>query len=57
MSLLGREVQAVLKGVRNGVEYGTKVRFVHTLVMTLLFKDVHIAKLPALLKAILAMAL
>ena len=56
MSVFRREVQAVLKGFRNGVEYGTKVRFVHTLVMTLLFKDIHLSKLPALLKAILAMA-
>lgn len=28
----------------------------HTLVMTLLFKDIHLKKLPALLKAIMAMA-
>ncbi len=57
MSLPRREVEAVLKGFRNGVEYGSKVRFVHTLVMTLLFKDIHLKRLPALLKAILAMAL
>lgn len=57
MSLLKKEVLAVLKGLRKGLEYGSKVRFVHTLVMTLLFKDIHLKKLPALLKAILGMAL
>lgn len=56
MSPLKKEVLAVLKGFRNGLEYGSKVRFVHTLVMTLLFKDIHLKRVPALLKAILAMA-
>lgn len=56
MSLLKKEALAVLKGFRNGLEYGSKVRFVHTLVMTLLFKDIHLKKIPALLKAIVTMA-
>lgn len=29
---------AILKAFRNGVVYGTKVRFPHALVMTILFK-------------------
>ena len=57
MSLLRKEVEAVLKGMRNGLEYGSKVRFVHTLVMTLLFKDIHLKHLPTLLKTIVTMAL
>ena len=57
MSLIRKEVEAVLKGLRNGLEYGSKVRFVHTLVMTLLFKDIHLKHLPTLLKTILTMAL
>ena len=57
MSLLKKEVEAVLKGMRNGLEYGSKVRFVHTLVMTLLFKDIHLKHLPTLLKTIVTMAL
>ncbi|PHZ09397.1 uncharacterized protein RHIMIDRAFT_206964 [Rhizopus microsporus ATCC 52813] len=32
------EALSVLKGFRNGVVYGAKVRFPHTLVMTILFK-------------------
>ena len=46
----------MLKGLRNGVEYGSKVRFVHTLVMTLLFKDITLQQIPALLKSICSMA-
>ena len=46
----------MLKGLRNGLEYGSKVRFVHTLVMTLLFKDVKVKNLPTLLKTIFSMA-
>jgi peroxisomal membrane protein 4 len=53
---VGQEVSSVLKGMRNGLEYGSKVRFVHTLVMTLLFKDVRASHLPALLKTIISMA-
>jgi peroxisomal membrane protein 4 len=30
---------AILKGMRNGLVYGTKVRFPHSLVMTFLFRD------------------
>ena len=28
----------VFKGLRNGLEYGSRVRFVHSLVMTFLYK-------------------
>lgn len=48
---------ALLKGLRNGVEYGSKVRFVHTLVMTLLFRDVTLKQAPALFKNICSMAI
>ncbi|KAH3888281.1 peroxisomal membrane protein 4-like [Dreissena polymorpha] len=34
-----RPLLAIIKGLRNGAVYGTKVRFPHALVMTLLFKD------------------
>lgn len=30
---------AVLKGIRNGLVYGAKIRFPHALVMTFLFRD------------------
>lgn len=33
-----KEIFALLKGIRNGIVYGIKVRFPHALVMTLLFK-------------------
>ncbi|RUS16028.1 Tim17/Tim22/Tim23/Pmp24 family-domain-containing protein [Endogone sp. FLAS-F59071] len=33
------EVLAIVKGVRNGVVYGAKVRFPHALVMTFLFRS------------------
>lgn len=33
-----RESLSVLKGIRNGIVYGVKIRFPHALVMTLLFK-------------------
>ena len=35
-----KEILAVLKGLRNGLEYGSKVRFVHSLVITMLFKKI-----------------
>ena len=35
------DVIKVLKGLRNGVYYGGKVRLVHALVMTLLFKSIN----------------
>ncbi|KAK6909778.1 peroxisomal membrane protein 4 [Kwoniella mangroviensis CBS 10435] len=34
-----QELLAVLKGARNGLVYGVKIRFPHALVMTLLFSD------------------
>ncbi|ORX57024.1 peroxisomal membrane protein 4 [Hesseltinella vesiculosa] len=33
------DILAILKGVRNGIVYGAKVRFPHALVMTFLFKS------------------
>jgi len=57
MSLLKKEIEAIFKGMRNGLEYGSKVRFVHTLVMTLLFKDIKLVYLPTILKTIVTMAL
>ena len=32
------DILAIIKAVRNGLVYGTKVRFPHALVMVLLFK-------------------
>jgi peroxisomal membrane protein 4 len=32
------DLLSILKGFRSGVVYGTKVRFPHALVMTILFK-------------------
>lgn len=34
-----REWLAVLKGIRNGLVYGAKIRFPHALVMTFLFRS------------------
>jgi peroxisomal membrane protein 4 len=39
------------------LEYGSKVRFVHTLVMTLLFKEITLKQIPTILKSILSMAI
>lgn len=33
-----QDILSILKGFRNGVVYGAKVRFPHALVMTILFK-------------------
>ena len=30
---------SAIKGMRNGIYYGGKIRFMHALVMTLLFKN------------------
>ena len=32
-------MRAVIKGIRNGIVYGAKIRAPHALVMTFLFKD------------------
>lgn len=42
------EALSALKGLRNGLEYGSRVRFVHSLVMTFLFKSFN----PTTIKAI-----
>ncbi|RPB24778.1 peroxisomal membrane protein 24 [Terfezia boudieri ATCC MYA-4762] len=34
-----RDVLAIFKGLRNGLVYGSKIRFPHALVMTILFRD------------------
>ena len=39
MSFNTNEILPILKGLRNGLEYGSRVRFVHSLVMTFLFKS------------------
>lgn len=39
-----------LKGLRNGLYYGGKVRFVHSLVMMLLFKDINKSNIKQILK-------
>lgn len=36
---LPHPLQTVLKGLRNGLEYGSKIRLVHSIVMTLLFRN------------------
>lgn len=41
---------SVLKGLRNGIYYGGKVRLVHSFVMMLLFKSVSKAELKNILK-------
>lgn len=38
---MNKEIIQVLKGFRNGLYYGGKVRLVHALVMTLLFKSLN----------------
>ena len=42
---LNKQVLSVLKGLRNGLEYGSKVRFVHSLVISLLFKRPNMKQL------------
>jgi peroxisomal membrane protein 4 len=39
MVLQVEDFMRVLKGLRNGLEYGSRVRFVHSLVMTFLYKS------------------
>jgi peroxisomal membrane protein 4 len=39
MDITGTEALTALKGLRNGLEYGSRIRFVHSLVMTFLFKS------------------
>jgi len=31
-----------LRGARNGIYYGAKIRFMHAIVMTFLFKEVYL---------------
>jgi peroxisomal membrane protein 4 len=38
MQINAGDALSVLKGLRNGLEYGSRIRFVHSLIMTLLFK-------------------
>ena len=39
MEVNAAEALTALKGLRNGLEYGSRVRFVHSVVMTFLFKS------------------
>lgn len=41
---------SALKGLRNGVEYGSRVRFVHSLVMTFLFKSFNSQTIKAIVR-------
>lgn len=41
---------SVLKGLRNGIYYGGKVRLVHSFVMMLLFKSISKAELKNIIK-------
>ncbi len=34
-----RPLLEIIKGIRNGIVYGCKIRFPHALVMTILFKQ------------------
>ena len=45
-----KELLALFKGLRNGLEYGSKVRFVHSLVITLLFKKLNTKELYSIFK-------
>ena len=36
---LFHDILAIVKGLRNGLVYGAKIRFPHALVMTFLFRD------------------
>lgn len=44
------EALSALKGLRNGLEYGSRVRFVHSLVMTFLFKSFNSNTVKAIVK-------
>eukprot|EP00052_Salpingoeca_macrocollata_P033316 m.7993 g.7993 ORF g.7993 m.7993 type:complete len:194 (-) comp4976_c0_seq2:52-633(-) len=47
-----RPLLAIVKGLRNGVVYGTKIRFPHALVMTFLFRKGSLrAKIETILRA------
>ena len=50
MNITSQEALSTLKGLRNGVEYGSRVRFVHSLVMTFLFKSFNSKTIKALFK-------
>jgi peroxisomal membrane protein 4 len=50
MSFSFEEWLPVLKGLRNGLEYGTRVRFVHSLVMTFLFKHFNSKTIKSIFK-------
>lgn len=44
------EVLPLFKGLRNGLEYGSRVRFVHSLVMTFLFKKFNAKTIKSIFK-------
>lgn len=50
MQLRPNDALAALKGLRNGLEYGSRVRFVHSLVMTFLFKSFNTQTIKAIVK-------
>lgn len=45
-----KEVISVLKGLRNGIYYGGKVRLVHSFVMMLLFKSISKGELKNIIR-------
>lgn len=50
MSFNAHELLPILKGLRNGLEYGSRVRFVHSLVMTFLFKSFNAKSVKSIFK-------
>lgn len=50
MQVRPSDALTVLKGLRNGLEYGSRVRFVHSVVMTFLFKSFNAKTIKAIAK-------
>jgi peroxisomal membrane protein 4 len=50
MEVNAAEALTALKGLRNGLEYGSRVRFVHSVVMTFLFKSFNAKTVKAIFK-------
>lgn len=50
MSFSLNDLTSILKGLRNGIYYGGKVRLVHSFVMMLLFKSISKAEIKNIFK-------
>ena len=50
MSFNKEELLPIFKGLRNGLEYGSRVRFVHSLVMTFLYKSFNAKSIKSIFK-------